>query len=480
MADGGAGRAAAAAAAQARRALESGRAAIQAEAYDNAIATLSAYLKRARGAAEHSAALARAHLGKDEPRKAIAALRSGIARFGAHPLLLNFLVSVAFAVGDFNLVKDTFRRIERRHLTAATLAMYFAAEKFEVSDELFALVAGAVENPGLGPDDFRQLAGALAKAHLRRGDPAAAFRCVRRLNESYPVPDPERLRRNVTGWGEAPRAAKLVVEPARGGLPPVVFIVGLPRSGSTLLSQALSANREAAGIGEAEAAPRALSAAIGTLEGVDPARASLAEINEAMDEAALRRFRAAYLHAARQLRGARAEPVLIDKQLGNFRLVAFLARAFPDAWIIHAYRHPLDCLLSIMERALGPAHAYKRDPETLIAYFRAYQRLMDIWEKRFPERLIPLCHEAYVEAFEEKTRVLLERFGLPFDPACFAPERNIQTVRTSSAAQVREPVNRSSFGKWRLFEQELQPLIAALGGLEAIEADYARRRAASF
>lgn len=480
MADGWSERSSFARGRAAERVLESARQAIAGERHDVAIASLSAYLKRAPGEPAHVAALARAYLGKDAPKRAIATLRKGIAQFGAQPMLLNFLVSTAYAIGDFDLVRKTFERLERRYVTASTLAMYFNAIEFEVPEELFQLAAKALQDPRLQGDDFRQLAAAMAKAHLKRGDREAAFGCVRRLNASYPAPDPERLRRNVTCFAPGLRAEPLALQIPKRAWPPAVFIVGLPRSGSTLLSQALSAHPDAVAIGESEAAPRAVSAMIAGL-GLGP-QPTLAEVNEALGPEALRRLRRGYFDAVGKPEGARARAraMVIDKQLGNFRFVAFLARAFPDAAIIHAYRHPLDCLLSIMERSFGAAHAYKRDEDSLAAYFKAHQGLMDLWEQAFPGRLIQLCHEAYVEDFEATTRRLLDRLGLPFHPACLAPERNDHAVRTSSATQIRKPVNRSGFGKWRSFEEELQPLIRALGGLEAIEADYAARRARAF
>jgi hypothetical protein len=230
-----------------------------------------------------------------------------------------------------------------------------------------------------------------------------------------------------------------------------VFIVGMPRSGTTLVEQILSSHSAVAAGGELGFWRVRLSGW----------RAS--GISGFPDPAALAKAADDYCAVLREI-GPGALRVT-DKEPRNFMLLWLLRLAHPDARIIHCRRHPVDTCLSIFFANFGPHHVYAWDRGDLVFYYRLYERLMDHWRRVLrADRFTEVDYETLVADPETETRRLIDFCGLNWDEACLAPERNNRVVNTASLWQARQPVYQSSVERWRRYEPWLGELRELLPG----------------
>lgn len=241
-----------------------------------------------------------------------------------------------------------------------------------------------------------------------------------------------------------------------------VFIIGLPRSGSTLIDQILCSHPDVQGIGEAsflqDSMPFFANAeAPGSAGGGVPTigRAFM----DSLDEAALDAIAQKYL-----ARTHSAAMRVTDKMLFNYLWVGVILRALPRAKIIHCTRDPLDCGLSIWQTYFSDGlMPWAHDLGDIGRYMRGYQKLMAHWEKLFPGKIYTANYEAVIADQETGTRKLLEYCGLPWNDACLSFHKTERQVKTASASQVRQPLYGDSVGKGRAYAPHLAPLIHALG-----------------
>lgn len=228
-----------------------------------------------------------------------------------------------------------------------------------------------------------------------------------------------------------------------------VFILGLPRSGSTLTDRILSAHPDVESLGELNDLPLALNA----LCGPGQEKLALIEAAAALDPAQLG---TAYLTRTQQRRqGAR---FFIDKAPANFLYIGLIAAALPQARIVYIHRDRMDNAYSLYKALFRMGYPYSYDFADLAAYIRAHETLMAHWYRVLPGRLINVKYEDIVSDQETVTRRLLTEIGLGFDPACLHFHRNTSPSVTHSAAQVRQPLYASSVGLWRRYEAQLMPL----------------------
>jgi tetratricopeptide (TPR) repeat protein len=234
-----------------------------------------------------------------------------------------------------------------------------------------------------------------------------------------------------------------------------VFIVGMPRSGTTLAEQIIAAHPLAFGAGERAALSQAFTALGGgdTAAGVE----RIAALGQrALDDAA-----ASYLGEMHALAPEAAR--VVDKMPGNFNYLGLAALLLPGARIIHCARDPRDIGLSIFTYRFYGWHPYAHDLGDLGWYIAEHQRLMAHWRAVLPSPLMTVRLTDWVEDFAGTLRRVLDFLDLPYDPACERFYERDTRVLTVSRAQVRQPVNARGIGRWRAFERHLQPLIAELG-----------------
>jgi Flp pilus assembly protein TadD len=244
--------------------------------------------------------------------------------------------------------------------------------------------------------------------------------------------------------------------------PAPVFIVGMPRSGTTLCEQILAAHRDAHGAGERGDLGRAFAVIGGARE--DPASgARIAALPaEALDRAA-----GQYLAALHAL--APDKTRIVDKMPGNYLYLGLAALMLPGARIIHCQRDPRDIGLSIFTFRFHGLHAYAHDLADLGWAIAEQIRLMDHWKAALPGRIVTVKLSDWVEDFDATLDRVLTHLDLPPDPNCARFHEAESRVRTVSRSQVRQPVNARGLGRWRTYEKELAPLIAELDAAGALE-----------
>ena len=245
-----------------------------------------------------------------------------------------------------------------------------------------------------------------------------------------------------------------VMPRARPGAPRgPIFIVGMPRSGSTLVEQILASHPEVHGGGEVPLLGRAVSDIFGA--GIYP------EIVSKIGPETLQRLGQAYRTALH-----RDVPIglrVTDKMLGNFLFCGLIALTFPDARIIHATRDPIDNCLSIFSKLFVGQINYSYDLAELGRYYAAYRTLMAHWRNVLPAGvMIDLVYEQVVGDLEGEARRILDHCGLAWNDAVLEFHRTDRAVRTASATQVRQPIYKSSVGRWRPDAELLKPLTDSL------------------
>ena len=236
-----------------------------------------------------------------------------------------------------------------------------------------------------------------------------------------------------------------------------VFIIGMPRSGTTLTEQILSAHPAVQGLGELTDLPDLAKSLGGGLN--DPENFSAAVA--ALDAEASRRLAERYLDAFQD--AGRGVLRLVDKRPHNYELLGLIALMFPKAHVIHCRRNAMDNCLSMYMQDFNVDHGYNRDLTTLGHYYRAYEGLMAHWRAVLPLPIHDCVYEETVGDLETSARALVDFVGLPWDPACLDYHALERQVRTPSQWQVRQPVYRSSVEAWRRYETHLAPLKRSLG-----------------
>jgi tetratricopeptide (TPR) repeat protein len=233
-----------------------------------------------------------------------------------------------------------------------------------------------------------------------------------------------------------------------------IFVVGMPRSGTSLVEQILASHPLAHGAGEVEYT----RLFVDTVEKATgkPFPLDIGTVSAQI----LRDSGQAYIEKLR-LNAGEAERV-IDKLPHNFLRVGLFAAVMPNAKIIVCNRDPLDNCLSIYQHFFGKAHGYASDLAELGQYYGLYRDLMERWDELLPGHIHHVNYEQLVSDTESQVRQLLDYCDLPFDEKCLSFHKTMRHVKTPSAAQVRKPVYQSSIGRWKNYEKHLEPLRAAL------------------
>ena len=245
------------------------------------------------------------------------------------------------------------------------------------------------------------------------------------------------------------------------GLPDAdpIFIVGLPRSGSTLLEQILASHSKVEGTQELPEIQRYVL----ELQGRDPDLENPrypANLND-LSRAEAMRLGQRYLADTRIYRTTM--PFFIDKMPNNFRHIGLIQLMLPNARIIDARREPIACCFSNLKQLFARGQEFTYSVDDIARYYRSYLELMRHWDRALSGRVLRVQHEDVVEDLESSVRRLLDYCDLPFEPACIEFHKTRRSVRTPSSEQVRQPIFRDGLEQWKQFEPWLGPLKAALG-----------------
>jgi tetratricopeptide (TPR) repeat protein len=333
------------------------------------------------------------------------------------------------------------------------------AEPLSAADE--AAIVAQLKRPDLSLDDRVNLHFALGKAMEDRGaDDAAAFAHYAEGARLRPRPsgyDPDEDSQLMT------RAKRIFTAPFFAtrthwgcAAEDTIFILGMPRSGSTLVEQILASHSAVEGTMELPDIGHLASRLGGD------ARLAYPEGLERLDARETAQLGEAYLERTRVQRRS-GRPFFIDKMPNNFRHVGFIHMILPRARIIDARRHPMAAGFSSFKQHFAQGHAYSYDLGELGRYYRDYVDLMAHYDAVLPGRVHRVIYEDLVEDTEARVRSLLAYCGLPFEEACLQFHQTNRAVRTVSSEQVRRPIFREGLDHWRRFEPWLSPLEEALG-----------------
>ncbi len=322
-----------------------------------------------------------------------------------------------------------------------------------------AAMTAALDGGALSVEDRFHLHFALGKAHDDADDPAAAFshyaegNRLRRPSVDY---DAEETRAQVD------RAITLFTPEflsARRGMGAPdrdpIFILGMPRAGSTLVEQMLASHPAIEGTSELPDIPIIAARAKADHGGI-----------AGMDAATLAALGAEYLDRTRVHRKS-GKPLFIDKLPNNWFHIGFIHLMLPNARIIDARRNPLDCCFSNFRQHFARGQGFSYSLDELGRYYADYARLTAHFDTVLPGRVHRVIHERLLDDPETELRALLEHIGVDFDPACLRFYDNDRAVQTASSEQVRRPINRDGVDVWKRYDAWLAPLKDALGSLVA-------------
>jgi tetratricopeptide (TPR) repeat protein len=327
-----------------------------------------------------------------------------------------------------------------------------------------AAMAGQLARPDLSDDDRFHLEFALGKAREDRGEFEASFghyqrgNALRHQSLDYDADETD---------GQVRRAKALFTRAFFAGragqgssAPDPIFIVGLPRAGSTLVEQILASHSQVEGTQEL---PDIV--ALARRIGGKAKRASESRYPEALGELTVREFTALgeeYLERA-EVHRKLGRPFFIDKMPNNWAHLGLIHLALPNAKIIDARRHPLGCCFSGFKQHFARGQGFTYDLTDIGRYYAAYVEYSEHFDAILPGRVHRVIYERMVSDPEAETRALLAYCGLPFEDACLRFYENDRAVRTASSEQVRRPIFTDAADHWRNFDPWLGPLKAALG-----------------
>ena len=334
-------------------------------------------------------------------------------------------------------------------------------------DDIAAMQA-ALDEPGLNKEDRFHLHFALGKAFEDQGDAEASFAHYAAGN---------RLRRELIDYDagtihdHVARSVELFSPDffsAREGQgcqsPEPIFILGMPRAGSTLVEQILSSHPAIEGTAELPDMPAIARRLDRRKLPGDASHYPECLTDFSADQ--LRSLGEEYLERARVQRFT-DRPMFIDKLPNNWAHVGLIRLILPNAKIIDARRHPLACCFSNFKQHYARGQKFSYDLADLGHYYRDYVALMRHFDAALPGHVHRVIHEDLVDKPETEVRRLLDFLGLPFDPACLAFHENPRAVRTASSEQVRRPISRDGLEQYKAFEPWLGPLEQALGPIVA-------------
>ncbi|MBT8080737.1 MAG: sulfotransferase [Gammaproteobacteria bacterium] len=335
---------------------------------------------------------------------------------------------------------------------------------FRFSDEDIDNMREQVTTEGGDADDQSHLAFALGKALEDRKEFDESFNYYRRGNAIRRVAHRHSIKVNVLDSLRQIRALPQTFFEQRKGwgydAPDPIFIVGLPRAGSTLLEQILSSHSKIEGTAELMDIIT-IARGLGNKSRENPA-GRYPEVLAELTEKQVREFGESYLETTR-IQRTTDKPFFVDKMPNNFQHVGLIHLILPNSKIIDARRHPMGGCFSGFKQLFARGQTFTYGLEEIGKYYRDYVRVMDHWDDVLPGRVHRVQYEEMVADTEQQIRALLDYCGLDFEEQCLRFYETERSIRTPSAEQVRKPIYKEGLEQWRNFEAHLEPLKEALG-----------------
>lgn len=409
--------------------------------------------------------LGRAYVETDKAEMALPLYEKAIGIDGSHPMARRGLARALTSLGRMEEAGEHLRRaIELRVALPAAYNDFAHSRKFTEEPAELASVLTELGDPSLDLDGARQLHHAAGKMlndlrryeeaieHFKKGKQAAAHKF-----------DLESYRSWVDAMIDVFNPEMLAARSDYGISSEVpVFVLGMPRSGTTLTEQICASHPNVHGAGELSKLRRVANG-IGLRTGAtETLSRSILSITPELS----RTLATEHLSYLREL--APEALRVIDKTPHNFELVGLIFLLFPNARVIHCRRDAIDNCVSCFALNFSEEHSYNSDLHLLGLYYREYVRLMGHWKKVFPGRIFENPYEALIKDQEAQSRQIIDCLGLPWDDACLRFFDREGSVNTPSRWQVRQPIYASSVKRWKNYETQIQPLIQALGDLADI------------
>jgi tetratricopeptide (TPR) repeat protein len=335
---------------------------------------------------------------------------------------------------------------------------------------LAAMEALAAKTEGLSKTDRMQLDFAFGKAYADLKDYRRSFKhlVVGNAAKRATIAYDEQATFALFDRLEEVFTRGLIAQKSGGGDPSSmpIFVLGMPRSGTTLIEQIIASHPMVHGAGEL----KTLNDVILSVHGPDGTTLPYPEFVPAIDTEALRQIGSRYVSLVRQLIPSSARPGgmgdvrhITDKMPSNYYFAGLIHLALPNATIIHSMRDPVDTCISCFSKLFSAEQNHTYDLGEIGRYYKHYERLMAHWRNVLPGgRILDVRYEDVVADLGGQARRIIAHCGLPWDDRCLAFHKTDRPVRTASATQVRQPIYKSAVGRWRVYEDHLGPLLAVL------------------
>ena len=328
-------------------------------------------------------------------------------------------------------------------------------KKYKEGDTQFAHMESLLSRSNLSQKDCISLSFALSKAYEDLGKVSELFKV---LNEGN-VLRKEELNYSIESdlnkhsiYRKLFKSAITKSSPYDSQTISPIFIVGMPRSGTSLVEQIISSHHKVHGAGELPTLDKLIT----------PIFNEYLSNNNALSKKNFLSIRQGYLQHLSTL--DISERIITNKMPTNFENIGFILKAFPEAKIIHLKRDPMAVCWSIYQRYFPSKNlGFPYDMEDLALFYNSYRALMEFWHELFPNQIYDISYEDLTANQEEETRKLLEYCGLDWDENCLNFYANKSAVKTASSLQVKEPMYQGSSEKWKKYQAELKPLINTLG-----------------
>lgn len=351
------------------------------------------------------------------------------------------------------------KNIAQGVLTASSYRLLADSQKFSEEPAELAAILAMLQQHGLETRDRLNLhvaAGKICNDIGRYGEAIDHFR-ESRNSTGYDI---DAFRRRVDTLVHSFTPSTISSKMGLGDPSEVpVFIVGMPRSGTTLAEQICASHPAVFGAGEIAK----LGAVLGLSGYAQLPNGKIQKSPQQLTGAEARKLTKEYLDFIRSLSPDASR--IVNKMPHNFLYIGMIALLWPNARIIHCTRDPIDNCISCFMNSFNDRHTYNTDFTSLGLYYREYHRLMQHWNALLPGKIYECNYETVIADQEGESRRLIDFLGLPWDDACLRFYENERSVTTHSRWQVRQPIYKSSVKRWKKYGDKIQPLIDALGDL---------------
>ncbi|MDF2178540.1 sulfotransferase [Aliiglaciecola sp. CAU 1673] len=353
------------------------------------------------------------------------------------------------------------KALQAREYKGAAYWGLAAVSSYQFSKQQVQAITAGITDPDIPQEQACQLAFALGRILEQKKDFKGSFKAYRtgNLNKTEIAFDPAKHKTKLQAVKQAfsPEImSRQSTTKTRDCTP--IFVVGMPRAGSTLVEQILASHSQVEATMELKTLPT-IARRLYQLTCIKN-RNNSGDLSAITPEE-FAGFGDLYLELSKVYRSGK--PFFIDKLPPNFQHCALIQLILPNAIIIDVRRHPMACGFGIYKQYFAKGHEYAYNLEHIAGYYRDYVELMDHWHSLMPGKIYELGYEKLVENPAAEIGKLLAHCHLPLEQGCLTPHKNNRYVRTASSEQVRQPINDKGLYQWRHYEQDLAPMAKALG-----------------